>query len=167
MKLLSISDVAKERDCIESYDEARDSSVVDEDKLLDSLETDLRSGGVIVDWHVCDIFPERLIDLVVVLRCSNSTLYERLEKRGYKKSKISENVEAEIMQVILEEAQDSYDEHIVIELNSDSKKESTANVKRLVSWLKKWIDDHPQGVSNELQVTDSESDANDDDDDEK
>jgi hypothetical protein len=38
-------------------------------------------GGVILDWHTCEIFPERWADLVVVLRCHHSTLWERLEKR--------------------------------------------------------------------------------------
>ncbi len=38
----------------------------------------------------------------------NTVLYERLEKRGYEEKKISENVQCEIMQVIAEEARESY-----------------------------------------------------------
>ncbi len=38
----------------------------------------------------------------------NTVLYERLEKRGYAQKKISENVQCEIMQVIAEEARESY-----------------------------------------------------------
>lgn len=38
-------------------------------------------GGVILDWHTCDLFPERWIDLVVVLRCEHGVLWERLEAR--------------------------------------------------------------------------------------
>lgn len=73
-KHYNISELAKERDCIESYDKERDTGVVDEDKLLDGLENDLRDGGAIVDWHCCDIFPKRLIDLVVVLRTETALL---------------------------------------------------------------------------------------------
>ena len=39
-------------------------------------------GGVILDWHTCEVFPERWADLVVVLRCDHTKLWERLEKRS-------------------------------------------------------------------------------------
>ena len=50
-------------------------------QLLDELEPIVSAGGVILDWHTCDIFPERWIDLVVVLRCNHTLLWDRLEKR--------------------------------------------------------------------------------------
>jgi adenylate kinase len=50
-------------------------------QLLDKLEIVQAPGGKILDWHTCDIFPERWIDLVVVLRCDHSLLWTRLEKR--------------------------------------------------------------------------------------
>jgi adenylate kinase len=49
--------------------------------LLDELEIVQVPGGKILDWHTCDIFPERWIDLVVVLRCDHELLWSRLEKR--------------------------------------------------------------------------------------
>jgi adenylate kinase len=50
-------------------------------QLLDALEDDARLGGLIIDWHACELFPERWIDLVVVLRVESSTLYDRLTAR--------------------------------------------------------------------------------------
>ena len=74
----------------------------------------------------------RWFDLVIVLQCDNGVLYERLEKRcaavwlhlkssmiegrmlthaaasGYSQSKLTENLECEIMQVLPVEALDSY-----------------------------------------------------------
>ncbi|CAK7894981.1 adenylate kinase isoenzyme 6 homolog Hbr1p [[Candida] anglica] len=147
---IPVSDAAKERKCIESYDEVFDTSVVDEDKLLDSLEVDLEKGGIIVDWHCCDIFPERLIDLVVVLRTNSSLLYERLQKRNYKENKIQENLDCEIMEVILQDARESYIPEIVIELNSNSVEEMDENVDRISAWVENWVKDHPEGVTNEL-----------------
>lgn len=41
----------------------------------------IAEGGIILDWHTCDIYPERWPDLVVVLRCDHTLLWERLEKR--------------------------------------------------------------------------------------
>ena len=50
----------------------------------------------------------RWFDLVVVLTCDNTVLYDRLQARNYRDNKIQENVECEIMQVVLEEARESY-----------------------------------------------------------
>ncbi|CAH2351600.1 adenylate kinase isoenzyme 6 homolog Fap7p [[Candida] railenensis] len=147
---LPVSDLAKERDCIDSYDEVLATSVVDEDKLLDSLEIDLEKGGAIVDWHCCDIFPERLIDLVVVLRTDTSLLYDRLSKRDYKNNKIQENLDCEIMEVILNDARESYIPEIVIELTSNSVEEMDENVDRINGWIENWCKDHPEGVTNVL-----------------
>lgn len=148
-KYYNISDFAKEHNCYDGYDEGRKSHIVDEDKLLDELEPLLCSGGSIVDWHVNDVFPERLIDLVVVLRCDNSVLYDRLNARGYHDSKIQENLDAEIMGVLLQDALDSYEQEIVVELQSNDTKEMEANVDRIVAWEGIWMEQHKDGVSSE------------------
>ncbi|WPK22829.1 hypothetical protein PUMCH_000046 [Australozyma saopauloensis] len=149
-KHYNISALAKERKCFLSYDEEFDSHIVDEDKLLDSLEPDLREGGAVVDWHCCDIFPERLIDLVVVLRTDNSALFDRLKKRGYKDNKIQENLDCEIMEVVYQDAINGYVPEIVITLTSNSVEELEDNVDRISAWVETWVKDHPQGVTNEL-----------------
>lgn len=50
------------------------------------------------------------------------------------------------MQVILDEAQESYDGNIVIELRSDNVDEIGTNVERMAQWVENWISDHPDGV---------------------
>lgn len=47
------------------------------------------------------------------------------------------------MEVLLQEARDSYDEQIVVELKSDDSDQMEANVDRIESWLKQWKQDHP------------------------
>lgn len=134
MKVMNINEIAKEKDAYAGYDEERKSHIVDDDKLMDAIEEDLEKGGWIIDWHVCDIFPERLIDLVVVLRTDNTVLYDRLKKRDYAENKIEENIDAEIMQVILDEAREAYDSEIVIELFSNDVDEMESNVERIAAW---------------------------------
>lgn len=145
-----ISDLAKDGKWFERYDEEFDSHVVDEDKLLDSLEPDLRAGGAIIDWHCCDIFPERLIDLVVVLKTDNSNLFDRLKKRGYKDNKIQENIDCEIMEVVWQDAAGAYIPEIVIPLESNTVEDMENNVDRIIAWIENWVKDHPEGVTNEL-----------------
>jgi AAA domain len=73
----------------------------------------MEAGGVIVDHHSCEFFPERFFDLVVVLTTDNTVLYDRLKARGYADKKIQENVQCEIMHVPCEEAQRSYKADVV------------------------------------------------------
>ena len=113
-------------------------------QLLDYLEaTNLsENGGYIIDWHACDLFPERWIDLVVVLRCDSTMLYDRLTARGYKDKKLDENMDSEIMQVLLDEARESYREEIVVELRSDSTEDVDGNVERIEQWVEQWRKDN-------------------------
>ena len=92
----------------------------------------------VVDYHSAELFPERWFDLVLVLRADNSVLYSRLESRGYSDKKLADNVEAEIMQVILDEAREAYREEIVIELPSNTIEDMEANLTRTMQWLENW-----------------------------
>ena len=82
-------------------------------QVNDYLESLIEAGGVVVDHHSSDFFPERFFDLVVVLQTDNTVLYDRLAKRGYSTKKIQENVQCEIMHVPIEEAQRSYKPEVV------------------------------------------------------
>lgn len=151
-KHINITDFAKENDAYDGFDKERNSHIVDEDKLVDAIEPFLEKGGVIIDWHACDLFPERLIDLVVVLRVDNGVLYDRLQKRDYSQSKIDENLDCEIMEVIAQEARDSYEPEIIVELQSNSTEEMDSNVSRVIAWIDTWKMNNPEGASNELPL---------------
>ncbi|KAK7463731.1 factor activating pos9 [Stygiomarasmius scandens] len=144
LRHINVGDWVKEKGLYEDFDEEWQSYTVDEDKLLDELEPVVAEGGVILDWHTCEIFPERWPDLVVVLRCDHTMLWERLEKRGYHLKKIQENNQAEIMEVVAEEARSSYPPEIVVELKSESTEDMEANVARIVEWINAWRRDHGQ-----------------------
>lgn len=95
-------------------------------------------GGLILDWHTCDVWPERWVDLVVVLRCDHGMLWERLEKRGYPLKKIQENNEAEIMGVVADDARESYPAEAVVELRSQESGDVEENVERIIQWIAAW-----------------------------
>ncbi|MCJ1248299.1 factor activating pos9 [Trapelia coarctata] len=138
LKHLKINDLVKEGEFHEGWDKELETWVVDEDKLLDALEPLLLPGGNIIDYHACDLFPTSWIDLVVVLRTSTEILYDRLKARGYAERKLQENMDAEIMQVILEEAREGFEEECVVELGSDGVEEMEGNAERVREWVESW-----------------------------
>lgn len=136
-----------------------DTNILDEEKLLDQMEPMIDQAaedevGVVVDYHVCEIFPERWFDLVLVLRSSTEVLYDRLTKRGYNDKKRAQNMESEIMQVILDEAREAYDTNIVHELQSNSLQDMDSNVKRIQQWVQQWIVDNAHVASSDADDSD-------------
>ncbi|KAI9173336.1 factor activating pos9 [Blastocladiella emersonii ATCC 22665] len=136
---INIGDLVREKSLHEGWDPEYECHIVDEDKLCDELEDIMTAGGNIVDFHTVDFFPERWFDLIVVLRTDNGELFRRLEARKYNQKKLEENVTAEIMQVILEDARGSYKEDIVVELQSNTVDEMESNVEQLSSWAEEWV----------------------------
>lgn len=139
-KHFDISALVKTNKLHEGWDEEHDSYILDEDKVVDFLEDDLGNelGGNIVDFHTCDFFPERYFDIIVVLRSDNSILFDRLKSRGYETKKITENVDAEIIQVCLDEAMESYPPELVLELSSNSVQDMQSNVAKINSIISNW-----------------------------
>lgn len=119
------------------YDEALDSTLVDEDAALDAVEAKMQAGGVVVDYHSAELFPERWFSAVCCLTCSTEVLYDRLKARGYKAPKISENIECEVMQVLQEETREAYPLLDVIILPSETKEHQRENKKKLVEVMQR------------------------------
>ncbi|CAA7025031.1 unnamed protein product [Microthlaspi erraticum] len=135
---ICVGDLVKEKNLHDGWDDKFDAYIINEDLVCDELEDVMVAGGNIVDYHGCDFFPERWFDRVVVLQTENTALFDRLTKRGYSGTKLSNNIECEIFQVILEEAQDSYKMEIVSALQSNTLEDISSNVASLTDWIRTW-----------------------------
>lgn len=102
---------------------------------MDHLEPEMESGGNIVEYHSCDFFPERWFDAVFVIRCNNTILYDRLQDRGYNQTKVKENIECEIFQMVLNEAKESYDEDIVFQLSGETEADFAESIRQIKEFL--------------------------------
>lgn len=80
--------------------------------------------------------------MVIVLRTDSAKLYDRLTARHYPERKLQENMDVEIMEVLLDEARSSYDEEIIIELQSNDIEDIEINADRAERWLINWKRDH-------------------------
>mmetsp|Transcript_32155 Transcript_32155/g.49827 ORF Transcript_32155/g.49827 Transcript_32155/m.49827 type:complete len:189 (-) Transcript_32155:50-616(-) len=151
LKHVNVGEIIKQYRCYEGRDEELDTNVLDEDKLLDQLEVILDKAaedgdGIVADFHVCEIFPERWFDLVLVLRTKTEVLFDRLTARAYPEKKRSENMEAEIMQVILDQARESYSPNIVHEVHSNTIDDMEKNIVRVEQWVKQWLKDNGHDI---------------------
>lgn len=155
MKYISVGDLVKEHACHEGMDTEFDSYILDEDKLLDLMEPMISEDdeddddeelteGIVTDFHSCDFFPERWFDLVLVLRADTEVLFDRLTERGYSEKKRNENLECEIMQIVLDEARESYAEKIVQEVPSNTLEDMESNVARVQQWFDHWVKDNDE-----------------------
>ncbi|KAL1217913.1 Adenylate kinase isoenzyme 6 -like protein [Cardamine amara subsp. amara] len=138
LRYICIGDLVKEKNLHDGWDDKFGCYIINEDLVCDELEDVMVGGGNIVDYHGCDFFPERWFDGVVVLQTENSVLYDRLTRRGYSGTKLSNNIECEIFQVLLEEAKESYQEAIVVALQSNTIEDISNNVALLTEKIQAW-----------------------------
>jgi adenylate kinase len=119
-----------EENCLkERFDRKRDTYNVDVGKLNASLKASVPNDkNVFLDGHLSHFLD---CDVIVVIRCNPSVLYERLKKRNYSERKISENVQAEALDVILCESTGS-DAHVFeIDCTSCTPEQAASAIKSI------------------------------------
>jgi len=125
---LELGDMIKEEGLYLGYDHERDTLILDVEKFQKKIREIIeRTEGekeefLIIDGHVTDLIPKDLVDLVVVLRCNPKVLRERLKVKGFLEEKIEENVEAEIMEICLNDALEAFDEEKIIVIDTTKAK---------------------------------------------
>ena len=135
MEHLPVSQLAKDLEAYEGWDDERECHILDEDKVLDAMEPKVGAvGGYVVEYHACELFPERWFDLVLVMRASTHILFDRLQERGYNPAKIQENITCEVTDLLLQEARESYAQEIVVDLQNDTPEDLKSNLDRVRQW---------------------------------
>ena len=105
---INLTDYAKTNNLIVGEDKERNTLIINEERMQEKLaetidETD--NANVIVDGHYASaVTPTQHTALVFVLRRNPKELKIFMEKCGYTGSKLWENLQAEILDVILGEA---------------------------------------------------------------
>jgi len=107
----------------------------DEDATLDEIEPLVDEGGYILDFHSAFFIPENWVKLVVLLRCDNTILYDRLKARGYSEKKIKENIECEIMEVTSDDVRENFPEDKIVELHNEQNDDMMRNIEIITNKL--------------------------------
>ncbi len=111
--VVDLDDVARQGGFIVGRDEARQTDEVDVDALRENLRVPAKIA------FVRSHYAHRMaVDMAVVLRCSPAVLRKRLEARGWPPEKVRENVEAEAIDVITQEAMEH--QPLVYEIDTTS-----------------------------------------------
>ncbi|KAL0219612.1 hypothetical protein P9112_005265 [Eukaryota sp. TZLM1-RC] len=110
----NVGDFVREHQLHEGWDEEFATYILNEDALLTEMTPLIENKGLVVEFHSPAVFPEDWFDLVIVLTCINDVLYPRLEARGYNEDKIQDNIESEIMEVVLDEARECFEDKVIV-----------------------------------------------------
>jgi adenylate kinase len=126
---VGLSELVKKNSLYTDFDRKRRSYIIDEGKARVCLRVLIKQAraGLLIDTHLIDqLFPKNVKPTTVVLRLDPVTLSRRLRHRGWAKSKVRENVEAEMIDLSLIDAIQAFGKSNVSEINSTGK--SASNV---------------------------------------
>lgn len=99
-RVVDVKAWAKAEGCVVGYDEIDQAVAIDTDRLAKRMPRD-DGTKVMYEGHLSHLLP---VDGVWVVRCDPQVLRGRLTARGYSQPKVVENLEAEALDVILQEA---------------------------------------------------------------
>lgn len=102
-----MGDLVKRERITSGYDEERQTFIADTAKLEKRLQQSIKQqdGNVVVDGHYAtSVIPKTQVTKVFVLRCHPEKLEQQMETRGFKGTKLWENLAAEILDVCLYDA---------------------------------------------------------------
>ena len=115
-----VNTVIQEKNLEDSFDEKRNSAIVDEEKLVTALLEEIQKGrDLVIDSHLSHELPASVVDLCIVTACALPELKKRLESRDYSPEKVRENMDAEIFAVCEIEAREAGHTVLVLETGKD------------------------------------------------
>jgi len=134
VKYVDVNKIIDKYKLAESYDAARETMVVDERKLAKALVALIRKGtSMIIDSHMAHEIPAKHVDWCIVTKCDPCVLRKRLERKGYPKEKVQENLDAEILDICRSEAEQKGHKTIVVDTTRQNAKRLAVRLKKLFS----------------------------------
>lgn len=118
---IDLTELALKENLTLGFDDERGVAIADVEMIRKRLKGLLDSSErpVIVEGHFAhDVVPAKMASKVFVLRRAPWRLKFELERRGYSKMKVRENVEAELLDMNLLEALEAYGEEKVCEVDT-------------------------------------------------
>jgi len=121
---INLGELVKRENLTSGIDKARDSLIVDIDKVSRRVQEIIKECDcdVMIDGHYAvDVVPPENIDLVFVLRRNPDELKETMAERCFREEKIYENLAAEILDACLVDAISACGSEKVCEIDASGK----------------------------------------------
>jgi adenylate kinase len=134
---INVGKLVVDKKLYKDWNEDFDVPEFDDNMIINELTDYIPDGGYILDFHSSYFFPEDWVDLVVLIRCNNTVLFDRLKERGYTEKKIKENIECEILEVTADDVYENYDKNKVIELHNEKVEDMQTNIDEIINFLAK------------------------------
>lgn len=129
-KVIDMHEYAEANGLFEGFDEDAGSYEVDVERLNSSFQKSTDDDGIVfMDGHLAHFVD---CDMIIVLRCDPRRIRERLKLRGYDERKVSENVQAEVLDVILSESVETGNRVYEIDCTDLSPEETADRIERIV-----------------------------------
>lgn len=121
MENFEINDFILDKGLFWGYDIQRDSVIIDNELVIKVIEEKFNERidgfclmGPLLKFNIA-------FDYIIVIRCNPKILRERLETRNYSNEKINENIEAEVIDLLLFDTMEYYDNFRIVEIQNYNK----------------------------------------------
>jgi len=119
-ELIDLGKTAIEKNFLIGVDKVRNSQIVDIEKFNKFIKKTYSNLEIlIIEGHLSHLLKD--VDKVIILRCHPTKLKNNLIKKKWKKEKIIENIQAEILDIILCETVEIHKEDNVFEIDVTNK----------------------------------------------
>ena len=134
-KHLEVNKLIKKEKLSEGYDQRRKTAIISLQKLRKALIDQIKKSKIpfIIDSHLGHFLPEQYGKVCIITQCNLKELEKRLKKRNYHQEKVRENLDAEIFEVCLREAQQQHPYCIPINTTTQP------NIRKLLKTIKRFI----------------------------
>jgi adenylate kinase len=114
---LDVNKLIKEKKLYNTYDKKSTCFDVDVRKLNKIILEKINASkkGLVIDSHLSHYLPKKYVTKCIVTKCNLKILKKRLELRAYNKKKVRENLDAEIFNVCLTEAQEQGHKILIVD----------------------------------------------------
>jgi adenylate kinase len=114
---VDVNTVIKSNKLSEGYDRKRRCKIIDVKKLNKCLGKIIEKSNrfTVIDSHLSHYLPKELVLKCIVTKCNLKLLSMRLKRRGYPTAKVKENLECEIFDICLNEAQEAGHDTIIVD----------------------------------------------------
>lgn len=117
-KYIDVHKLILNKNLPEGYDKSRKCLIVDEKNIKKEIETMIKRSDkvLVIDSHLSHFISPKNVAKCIITKCSDlKELKRRLKRRKYSKDKIRENLDCEIFDVCLHEAEELGHDILIID----------------------------------------------------